>query len=312
MRSREAAGDISVDYDADGPDVDIAGPESAGRETVKNVYVSPMKIPRSLVLTLPIIAVLVGSAVYGAATPTAALFPGLLDSSGPPIAVAAGATKVGNLNSIGHAVFALRNNTGAPITSLLVAVDLGTPSADAPAAGGRGAGGRAAGAAPAGAPAAAAPAAGAPAAGAPAAGAPAAAAPAGAPATAAPAAGAAPAGAPAAGTPAEGARGAGRGGRGAGGRGAGGRGAAAPAETATPVSTAPYNCSTLGLLLTTCKADVIANVAYLSFTGAPPILAGATFRLGFAPADDGTAWPAARPVTLTVNGQIPAAPPASQ
>jgi hypothetical protein len=74
---------------------------------------------------------------------------------------------------------------------------------------------------------------------------------------------------------------------------------------------APYNCSALGLLLTTCKADVVANVASLQFTGTPEIKPDATFRLGFAPADDGTGWPGGRTVTVTVNGTAAPTPTAT-
>ena len=243
-----------------------------------------MKTRWSFLLIFPLFALLAATG-YGAATPVAGLFPGLLDNSGVPTNVGAGVTKIGNLNAVGLGVFALRNTSGAAITSLVVAVDI-TPAPPAPPA------------APA-APAAGAPAAGAPAAGAPAAGAPPAAAPpAAAPAPAAPAAaaGAPPAAAPSAEAP-TGGRAGGRGGRGAG---AGGAGAAAP-ETA-------YGCSTLALLLTTCKSDVFGNTAYLLFSGEPQIKAGETFRLGFAPSDSGTAWPSGKAVTVTVNGQIPARP----
>ena len=62
-------------------------------------------------------------------------------------------------------------------------------------------------------------------------------------------------------------------------------------------------------VLPACTAETHGNTVYLMFSGTPNIKAGETFRLGFAPADDGGAWPGGKAVTLTANGQLPPLPP---
>ena len=68
------------------------------------------------------------AAVHAAATtPVAGIFAGI-NTNGAPTSVAAGPTKLGVLNAYGPTVFELKNNTGATMKSLLVAVDLGAPT----------------------------------------------------------------------------------------------------------------------------------------------------------------------------------------
>lgn len=140
-----------------------------------------------------------GTIHAAAATPVAGIFAGVGINAVPTNVAATGPTKVGALNQFGPTVFELRNATKAPLTSLLVAVDLGAPT-----------------------------------------------------------------------------------------------------------SGVQYACSTLtGQALPACKSAVVGNMVYFLFSGAE-IIPDAAFRLGFAPADDGTSWPSNRPVTVTANGQIPA------
>ena len=78
-------------------------------------------------------------------------------------------------------------------------------------------------------------------------------------------------------------------------------------EVGSPTDGANYTCSSLNQLLTSCRTEARGNVLYVLFSGSPEItLDGTDFRLGFAPADGGTpAWPSNRPVSVTVNGQLP-------
>ena len=68
-----------------------------------------------------------GQPTTASSIPVVALFPG----NALPVGfaqVANGTTQVGTLNQLGLGVFDMRNNTGGPIKTVVVAVDLGAPA----------------------------------------------------------------------------------------------------------------------------------------------------------------------------------------
>jgi hypothetical protein len=73
--------------------------------------------------------------VLAADTPVAGLFPDVspegvtVPGAGRPLLLGPGMTDLGTLNALGLRTFKLKNNTGAAISSLLVAIDVGAPPA---------------------------------------------------------------------------------------------------------------------------------------------------------------------------------------
>jgi len=81
--------------------------------------------PRRIFVLALLVVVMPGAVLVQAAdNPTVGLLAGH-NSLTPEVAVPAGTTKIGTLNSVGEAVFNLVNTSGKPITSLVVAIDAG-------------------------------------------------------------------------------------------------------------------------------------------------------------------------------------------
>jgi hypothetical protein len=76
---------------------------------------------------------LVSAAARAADTPVAGLFPDVspegvtLPGAGAPLLLGPGVTNLGTLNALGQRTFRLKNNTGAAISSLLVAIEFAAP-----------------------------------------------------------------------------------------------------------------------------------------------------------------------------------------